>query len=306
MTVSDGSPVIIEAAINGGTRKEAQPNVPRSIEEVASDIETCIRAGASIVHNHPGDGATGLNGHDFYAAAWRPVLEAHPDALLYPTFGFGAPDLEGRWGHVPLLDDSVGLRIGPVDPGSVNLVGADESGLPARTEFVYSHSPAVIRQKMDICAERELAPHFSVFEPGFLRVILAYYWSGQMPPGAMIRLYFSGPPPELRQRGTVTFGMPPTETSLDAYLAMLEGCDLPWSVAVLRGNLAETELPRLALQRGGHLRVGLEDFHDYTGDRTPTNKDLVEEMVAMAQQAGRRVATIEQAAGLLGVPPLAS
>lgn len=302
--MAEGAPVIIEAAINGGTRKEDQPHVPRTVEEVVSDIEASIRAGASIVHNHPGDGATGLNGLDFYISAWKPVLAERPDALLYPTFGFRSADLEGRWGHVPLLDDALGLRIGPVDPGSVNLAGADGSGLPARTDFVYSHSPAVIRQQMDICAQRGLAPHFSVFDPSFLRVVLAYYWTGNLPPGAMIRLYFSGPAREAEgRRGTVTFGMPPTETSLNAYLAMLEGCDLPWSVAVLRGNLGDTELPLLALERGGHLRVGLEDFYDHTGDRTPTNEELVLDMVTLCEQAGRPVVTPQGAAELLGIPP---
>jgi 3-keto-5-aminohexanoate cleavage enzyme len=302
--MAEGAPVVIEAAINGGTTKQQQPHVPTTIEEVSSDIEASIRAGASIVHNHPGEGATGINGLDFYLSAWKPVLAERPDALLYPTFGFRSADLEGRWGHVWLLDDAIGLRIGPVDPGSVNLGRADEEGLPARTDFVYSHSFAVIRQQMDICVERGLSPHFSVFDPSWLRVILAYYWRGQMPPGAMIRLYFSGPAQETEeQRGLVTFGMPPTETSLNAYLAMMERCDLPWSVAVLNGNLADTELPLLALDRGGHLRVGLEDFHDHSGGRTPSNEELVLEMVALCAQAGRPVVTPQGAAQLLGIPP---
>jgi uncharacterized protein (DUF849 family) len=124
-----------------------------------------------------------------------------------------------------------------------------------------------------------------------------------MLPGAMIRLYFSGPAEPSRRRGVVTFGLPPTRTSLDAYLAMLEGCDLPWSVAVLRGDLADSELPRLALERGGHLRVGLEDFFDWSGERTPTNEELVREMVALCDAAGRPVASINDACELLGIPP---
>jgi len=49
------TPVIIEAALNGTTTKDRNPNVPRSPEEIAAD------AGAAIVHNHvdvvmvPGD-----------------------------------------------------------------------------------------------------------------------------------------------------------------------------------------------------------------------------------------------------------
>ena len=56
--------------------------------------------------------------------------------------------------------------------------------------------------------------HVSIFEPGFLRVALAYHAAGRLPP-AKIQLYFGGP--------ALPFGLPPTASSLDAYLAMLEG-----------------------------------------------------------------------------------
>ena len=46
------SPVVIEAAINGFTTKAANPNVPRSPEEIAATAMACIQAGASIVYNH--------------------------------------------------------------------------------------------------------------------------------------------------------------------------------------------------------------------------------------------------------------
>ena len=50
---------------------------------------------------------------------------------------------------------------------------------------------------------------------------------------------------------------------------------------------------------GGHVRVGLEDFG---GERTPTNVALVEEVVALAKAAGRKIATPAEAARILGLP----
>ncbi len=47
-----GTPLIIEAAINGGTPKERNPNVPRTPAEIAEDGLRCLEAGASIIHNH--------------------------------------------------------------------------------------------------------------------------------------------------------------------------------------------------------------------------------------------------------------
>lgn len=291
-------PVIIECAVSGGQA----PNSPWTLEEMSTDIEAVFRSGASVVHNHPGEGASGLNGSDFYRDAWRPVLDARPDALIYPTISVEG-DFSRRWDHHALLKEQAGLRIAAVDPGSVNLGGADDDGLPVERDWVYGNSPAYIRWMMDRCVELELAPTFPIFEPGFLRVVLAYYWNDRLPRGAMIRFYFSGPArPQGKQRGVVTTSMPPTRLSLDAYLAMMEGCDVPWSVTVYGGDLADSELPRYAVELGGHLRVGREDFRDWHGNRTPSNEELVREMVDVCNEVGRPIATCAQAAAILGIP----
>ena len=48
-------PVIIEAAINGATSKERNPNSPLAPEEIAADALACLAAGAAIIHNHIDD-----------------------------------------------------------------------------------------------------------------------------------------------------------------------------------------------------------------------------------------------------------
>ena len=55
----------------------------------------------------------------------------------------------------------------------------------------------------------------------------------------------------------------------------------------------------LALAAGGHVHVGLEFFG---GDRQPTNTELVTEAAALCAEAGRPVATCDEAAGILGLP----
>ena len=81
---------------------------------------------------------------------------------------------------------------------------------------------------------------------------------------------------------------------------MLDGSGLPWSVAVVGGDLVASGLARLALERGGHLRVGLED---HAGARTPTNEELVREAATLVREVGRPVASCAEAAQILGVPP---
>jgi uncharacterized protein (DUF849 family) len=97
----------------------------------------------------------------------------------------------------------------------------------------------------------------------------------------------------------VSFGLPPTENALAAYLDMIEGTGLPWSVSVWGGDLIETPIARLALERGGHLHVGLEE---HSGERTPTNETLVREAAALAQNVGRPIATPSETAIILTLP----
>jgi len=115
----------------------------------------------------------------------------------------------------------------------------------------------------------------------------------------MVKLYFGGPWGMHAKAKGVTFGLSPTANALLAYLDMLEGTDLPWSVSVWGGDLMATPVAELALERGGHLHVGLEEHFD--PDAKPTNLALVEQAVALAASVGRPVATTADAISLLGL-----
>jgi len=93
--------------------------------------------------------------------------------------------------------------------------------------------------------------------------------------------------------------MPPSRASLDLYIDMLGDCEMPWSIAVLSGDPFDGDVARHALERGGHLRVGLED---YAGLRVPSNLELVEEAVALCAEVGRPVARAAETAKLLELP----
>jgi uncharacterized protein (DUF849 family) len=288
----DAVPLVIEAAINGATMKAMQPHVPRTVAEIVADAIACLEAGASIVHHHTDDPLlVGRHATDPYRDAWRAILAEVPDAILYPTMGGGGPHttVQERYAHVEELADLGLLRLALVDPGSVSLGGIDDDGLPMAIDLVYQNTFADARYMFDVCLARRLAAHVSIFEPGFLRVALAYHARRRLPP-VKIQLYFGGE--------TLPFGLPPTAASLEAYLAMLAGTDLPWMVGVIGGDVAPT-LAALAIERGGHVRVGLED---YAGPGAPRNAELVRAIVAMAERAGRRLATRREAAEILRLP----
>jgi uncharacterized protein (DUF849 family) len=295
-------PVIIEAAINGTTTKERNPHTPRLPDEIAADALACIDAGAAIVHNHADVvGVAGDVAAERYFAGWRAVFGERPDALLYPTTNFG-PGVEGAFAHMAPLAATGWLRIGIIDPGSVNLGGVDADGLPAAPGFVYANSFGDIRHQAAVCRGLRLGPSMAIFEPGWLRTALTWHRAGRLPKGAMVKLYFGGDFGYLTtagQSGGAPFGLPPTMTALDAYCELLDGCGLPWSVAVIGGDLLATDMVRAALERGAHLHVGIED---YAGDRQPTNEELVREAAACCADVGRPVATPGEAAEILDLP----
>ncbi|MGH9027904.1 MAG: 3-keto-5-aminohexanoate cleavage protein [Acidimicrobiia bacterium] len=295
-----GDPVVIEAAINGVTNKRRNPNVPLAPDEIAIDALACIDAGAGIVHNHVDRVAvSGPDAAERYLEGWRPVIAARPDALLYPTTNAG-PTVVESYSHVAPLAEAGVLRMGLCDPGSVNFGALGPDGLPGDPSFVYTNSFTDVRHQLGLCRDHRLGPSLSIFEPGFLRCALAVWRAGAMPPGAMVKLYFGGDAGYLASaRGGVAFGLPPTPTALEAYLELLEGCDLPWSVAVLGGDVLASPVAELAVVLGGHLRVGLED---YAGPHQPTNVQLVRDAVELCERVGRPVATPAQAAERLELP----
>ncbi len=288
-------PVILEVALNGATRRQRNPNVPVTPDELARDALACLRAGAQIVHQHDDLGRPGRLGGASpermaaqSQAMYEAVLAEVPDAILYPTANWDG-GVEQRWGHQLLLAEKDLLRMAYLDPGSVNLGACDADGLPAG-RFVYDNSFQDVRWMFERCGELGLGPNLAIFEPGFLRAVLAYERAGRLPRGAFPKLYFSE---------RLVFGFPPTRPSLDAYLAMLEESGLPWAVAVLGGDVLGRGLARLALEAGGHLRVGLED---YAGPGTPRNLELVHAAVALCGEVGRPLASRAEAARMLDLP----
>ena len=271
MTAGDGLPVIIEVAINGMTTRERNPHVPVTPDEIAACALRCIDAGASVVHTHnasmmlPPDEAA-----EMYAASWQPVLDARPDALLYPTQCL-APTMVEKMAHVETLVDKAGLRIGLVDPGSVNMTWADADGLPDATGHAYVNTVAEIHWAFAECERLRLGPSISIYEPTWLNHTLAFHRAGKLPKGAMLKLYFGGPYGYFARGEGVSFGLPPTVKAVDAYVEVLEGSGLPWSVSALGGDILATPAARYALELDGHLKIGLEDRRASACSRTKSS-----------------------------------
>ena len=287
-------PVIIEAALNGGTSPDVNPSVPRTPEAVTADALACIELGASIIHAHPAGGYDDFEGDiGFYTAAFAPVLEKHPDVLIYPTARMGPADMpvQTSWGANETLGRQGLIAMSLVDPGSVNIgMRPDGSVSAAFAGRPYLNSHADTEYKLRRSADLRLGPSISIFDPSFLRATLGFRARGLVPAGTMVKLYFGE---------DEVFGLRPTSTALEAYLELIEGAGLVWAAAVLGGDILADGFGQRVVERGGHIRVGLEDE---TRRTSHTNADLTARAAGMLRAAGCRPASISETRAILGMP----
>ena len=183
-----------------------------------------------------------------------------------------------------------------IDPGLTTFASYDDTGAPTRTyidglHFSEAHAMVEFSKQYDVPIS------LGVFEPGHLRWILAYERARRFSAGTMIKLYFGGAHAVDRiDTPAINFGLPPTTAALDVYLSMMGESRLPWTVSVFGGSLLDSPLARHALERGGHLRVGVEDA---AGQSPRSNAEMVEAAVALAASVGRPVATATRALAAL-------
>jgi len=296
------TPLIIEAAINGGASKSRNPRVPKTPQEVAAEALDCLDAGASVIHSHIEDlYVIGKPAADRYLEAYRPVIAARPDAILCPTAGAGGT-LQERWQHTELMAESGLIRMSVLDPGSINMANSGENGLPGSFRAVYAVPFEEIEYLLALMGRWQLGPSIAIYDASYLHTTLAYHRAGRLPAGAMAKLYFAGDHNfvDFKPGGFPFFGLNPTAKVLDGYLDVIGDSGLTWSVAVPGGDVTATGLTRLAIEQGGHVRVGLEDYAGHHG--APSNRTLIEEVTAIARAVGRPVANSRQAAEIMGLP----
>lgn len=277
--------VCVEVALNGAWTRRVQPRMPITADEIISEAAACAEAGASVVHFHAYDAASGEQTTEPEVLA-RIIegIRARADVIAYPTIRYlsnaqqiGADAGPMRNAHTQLLAERGLLEWLVIDPGSFNLVSLRDvqQRQPGAVDI---NTPDAIRHALAIAAKHRLHPGFAIYEPGYLRLAAALCQAAGDVPAPLYRLMFSD---------QFTFGFPPTPLALRAYLALLADVapDAPWMMAGLGVDLRA--LIPLAVELGGHVRVGLEDW---TLGSSESNLDLVTHAVRAIAQAGGSVA----------------
>ena len=278
------APTWIEVALNGRWGSERQPGSPTTVDTAIEQGVACVDAGAAIVHVHAYDTGTEVDDPDVYARIIEGIQE-RVDAIVYPTKPSPGIDLSGSMDPTAQFatHDELGrrglLECSVVDPGSINsttyeAIERDEPG------DVYLNPEANVRKGLAVAARHGSNPSYAIYEPGFIRLGAAL--ADRIPdlPTPIYRFMFSD---------RFTFNYPPEPYALESLHRLLteEAGDAPWMLSGLGVDI--TPLIPHAVDRGGHVRVGLEDAPLGT-DRT--NVGWVEHASREIEAAGGTVASV--------------
>ena len=288
------NPVWLEVSLNGPWSRSKQPKIPVLADEIFDDAMRCVDAGVSILHFHAYDPVTGRQRDDY--DIYAPIIErirSKADVICYPTLPFaGSVDAPApltaaqRFGAVEKLLHAGLIEWAVVDPGSTHIT--HYADIPTGKEgFIYANPESHIRHGLALAQKYNITPSYAIYEPGFMRLGAALHRAYPGAPVPMYRLMFSD---------HIAFGFPPVDWALEVYLKLLalEAPDAPWMVAGLGVEIEP--LIDLAVQRGGHVRVGLEDA---PMGCTLGNLDLAKRAAQRIEAAGGRLAsTAEVRAGL--------
>jgi hypothetical protein len=195
-------PVVLECAINGGTTKAKNPLVPETAQEQTEEIIRCFDAGATTVHSHSNQPTEDPEqAAQFYLEAYRPVLKKHPHAIMYGTANFD-PKVYNRiqkvWpgevqcGHHRILAEAGVTKMVLFDTAVTPMGAYDKDGIPGPDSgfFWYGFWPDATRYILKVCKDTGVGGSLSVFEPCWMKNVVALARTGNLPRGSKINLYF--------------------------------------------------------------------------------------------------------------------
>jgi 3-keto-5-aminohexanoate cleavage enzyme len=269
--------VITCAPVGAEVRPDQTPYLPYTPQLLGETARAVREAGGSIIHVHCRND-DGSNTHS--VARFRQAYEAiRAQSDLIVQFSTG-----GAIGMTPEERASV-LELRPematLTCGSVNF-GDD----------IFENSFPIMRGILKKMNEFGVRPELEIFDKGHIANARK-----------LVRERLLSFPQHVDLVLGVPGGLEATVQNLaDLVDALPAGCT--WSVA----GIGRQQLPMAmtAIAMGGHVRVGLEDNLHYSRGRLARNEELVARVVRIAAEAGRPVATPDQARKLLGLAMPAS
>jgi 3-keto-5-aminohexanoate cleavage enzyme len=283
-------PVIISCSISGAVANRDQcPAIPYTPEEYAAEARRAANEGAAQIHIHARtpEGVPSYEIEDFRAIT-EAILDAVDDVIInYSTGAIGIP-VEKRVAYLRELRPDVAA----LNMSSMNYAKYSKR----RKEFVFK---AVFENSFDtimefLAAMKELGinPEHECFDAGHIANLDPLLDMGLLERPGQISLVMG-----------VNGGIRPTARNLGVMADQIPGGPEAANWQVIGISRDQWMLIGAALTMGGNVRAGLEDnFYLPDGEMARSNGDLIAKARQMAEDVGRRAATVAEAREILGVP----
>jgi 3-keto-5-aminohexanoate cleavage enzyme len=283
--------VIITCSISGTVANRDQcPAIPYTPEEYAAEARRIVDEGGAMIHIHARtpDGTPSYEIEDFRAITDAINAEVDDVIINYSTGAIGIP-IEKRIEYLrELLPDVAALNM-----GSMNYAKYSRRRKDFVFHTVFENSFETIITFVKAMNELGIRPEHECFDSGHIANL-----------DPLIDMGLLDEPLQISCVMGVTGGIRPNAKNLAHMSDQIPGGPRgPNNWGVIGISRDQWMLVGASLTLGGNIRVGLEDnFYLPDGEMARSNGDLIAKARQMAEDVGRRPATVAEARELLGTP----
>ncbi|MDO9234692.1 MAG: 3-keto-5-aminohexanoate cleavage protein [Aquabacterium sp.] len=280
---------ILTCALTGVLTDPAQHPVPVTAAQMAAAAREAFDAGASIMHVHLRRQEPGMGRFP----SWDPAVAAEidtairtacPGVIINLTTGVVGPDISGPSACIR----AVRPEIAACNAGSLNYLKIKSDGQWAWPPMLFDNQVDKVKAMIDVMNEAGTRPEFECFDVGIVRSVEMFKKAGMV--DYLEYNFVMG----------VASGMP-VDADLLKLLVKYRAPGTIWQTTLI-GREEIWAVHQATAELGGMLRTGVEDtFYLPGGERTSGNGQLITALAQCARNAGREVASPDEARKMLGL-----
>jgi len=282
--------VIITCSISGAIANRDQcPAIPYTPAEYAAEARRAVNEGASQIHIHARttEGVPSYEIEDFRAIT-EAILDEVGDVIVnYSTGAIGVP-IEKRLAYLRELRPDVAA----LNMSSMNYAKYSKRRKDFVFKAVFENSFDTIIEFLTAMGELHIKPEHECFDAGHVANLDPLIDMGLVTEPHQISLVMG-----------VNGGIRPNAANVGVMADQIPGgpaTGANWQVIGI--SRQQWMLLSAALTLGGNVRAGLEDnLYLPNGEMARSNGDLIAKAHQMAEDVGRRAATVVEAREMLGL-----
>jgi 3-keto-5-aminohexanoate cleavage enzyme len=284
-------PVIISCSISGAiANREQCPAIPYTPEEYAAEARRAVDEGASQIHIHArtAEGTPSYEIEDFRAITEAILAEVDDVIVNYSTGAIGVP-IEKRLAYLRELRPEVAA----LNMSSMNYAKYSKRRKDFVFKAVFENSFDTIIEFLTAFRELGIKPEHECFDAGHVANL-----------DPLIDMGLVSEPHQISLVMGVNGGIRATSRNVGVMAEQIPGGPergANWQVIGISRD--QWRLLATSLTLGGNVRAGLEDnLYLPNGEMARSNGELIAKARQMAEDVGRRAATVAEAREMLGVP----